>query len=89
LDSNDGNVLKSIGEYNGWSEGMTYVRGFSACPTSFLTICIGKGDCCTEVQVLSLPEQSRLVCARGKDGLMIDLHRIQPSSVPKWLDAEY
>lgn len=66
LKSNNGDLLKSIGNYNGWTEGMTYV-----CPISLTFVrsfthtghLLAIGYSCCQHQ-LPFPEQPRLVRPR-------------------------
>jgi hypothetical protein len=59
LADNGGNVLTSIGMYNGWYPGLTYVRGYIFPPSIswLIFICTGQGHRRTPLFMLPLPEQ--------------------------------
>lgn len=60
LDDNNGDVLLSIGSYNGWFKGMTYVS--KGVPFSVFILLIfmseGRCHCCSFDRMLQVPEQS-------------------------------
>ena len=93
LNNNGGNLLKAIGSYNGYFQGMTFVslisatRGRSWC--SIVPSFLGRGYCCRIYPVLPLPTELGLVCIHVITQVMMLIFFHQSLPILEWLVSKH